>query len=60
MRGGIPSKPKKGDYMNFFNEESHKCDIENNPIENKKTHFCRKCESNFAGVCRYLLDENYK
>ena len=35
------------------------CRISDKLISNKKTIYCKNCESQFAGVCRYLKDTNY-
>lgn len=35
------------------------CSKANSLITNKKTIYCKNCESQFAGVCRHLLDTNY-
>lgn len=46
--------------VDYFNKRSYKCEIADSSVENKKVHYCKNCESLFAGVCRYLQDENYK
>lgn len=35
------------------------CRISDNYISNKKVIYCKNCENQFAGVCRYELDKNY-
>lgn len=44
----------------YFIKEEFRCRIANKPVENKKTFYHSKCCRRFAGVCRHLLDTNYK